>query len=311
MSERIFGSVLDLVGDTPLVRLPKLNNTGADIVAKLEFANPLSSVKDGIGLAMIEAAERDGRLRTGGEVIEPTSGNTGIGLAFVCAAKGYPLTLTMPDSMSLERRVILRALGAELVLTPAAEGMSGALAAARALHESRPGSFMPQQFENPANPEIHRRTTAQEILRDTDGRVDVLVAGVGTGGTLTGVGQVLKERKPAVRIVAVEPAGSPVLSGGAPGKHKIQGIGAGFVPDVLDRSIIDEVIQVENEEAFDTARRLADQEGILCGISSGAATAAALRVAGRPEFENKRIVTLLASTGERYISTDLFRKEEQ
>ncbi len=306
MSERIFGSVLDLVGDTPLVRLPKLNNTGADIVAKLEFANPLSSVKDRIGLAMIEAAERDGRLRTGGEVIEPTSGNTGIGLAFVCAAKGYPLTLTMPDSMSLERRVILRALGAELVLTPAAEGMSGALAAARALHESRPGSFMPQQFENPANPEIHRRTTAQEILRDTDGRVDVLVAGVGTGGTLTGVGSVLKERIPGFRVVAVEPSHSPVLSGGDPGPHKIQGIGAGFVPAVLDAGLIDEVVQVSNEEAMAMARRAAREEGLFVGISSGAALFAALALGERPDMAGKRIVVILASAGDRYISSELF-----
>ncbi len=306
MSPRIHDSVLSLVGGTPLVRLPRLNHTPADVLAKLEFFNPLSSVKDRIALAMIEAAERDGSLRPGGEVIEPTSGNTGIGLAFVCAAKGYRLTLTMPDSMTLERRVVLRALGAELVLTPAAEGMTGALRRASQLQADRPGSFMPQQFANPANPAIHMSTTAEEIWNDTGGEVDVLVCGVGTGGTLTGVASVLKERRPGFRVVAVEPSHSPVLSGGDPGPHKIQGIGAGFVPEVLDVSLIDEIVQVGNDEAMAMARRAAREEGLFVGISSGAALLAALAVADRPAMAGKRIVTILASAGDRYISSDLF-----
>ena len=306
MSPRIHDSVLSLVGGTPLVRLPRLNHTPADVLAKLEFFNPLSSVKDRIALAMIEAAERDGSLRPGGEVIEPTSGNTGIGLAFVCAAKGYRLTLTMPDSMTLERRVVLRALGAELVLTPAAEGMTGALRRASPLQADRPGSFMPQQFANPANPAIHMSTTAEEIWNDTGGEVDVLVCGVGTGGTLTGVASVLKERRPGFRVVAVEPSHSPVLSGGDPGPHKIQGIGAGFVPEVLDVSLIDEIVQVGNDEAMAMARRAAREEGLFVGISSGAALLAALAVADRPAMAGKRIVTILASAGDRYISSDLF-----
>ena len=307
MTTRIHDSVLDLVGDTPLVRLPRLNTTAADVLAKLEYFNPMASVKDRIGKAMIEAAERDGRLAPGGEVIEPTSGNTGIGLAFVCAARGYRLTLTMPESMSRERRAILRALGAELVLTPAAAGMKGAIARAAELLAERPGAFMPQQFDNPANPEIHRRTTAEEIWRDTGGEVDVLVAGVGTGGTLTGVASVIKPRRPGFRAVAVEPAESPVLSGGAPGPHKIQGIGAGFVPSILDTSLIDEIVRVTNDEAMAMARRAAREEGLFVGISSGAALHAALAVAARPECAGQRLVVVIPSFGERYLSSDLYR----
>ena len=307
MTTRIHDSVLDLVGDTPLVRLPRLNTTAADVVAKLEYFNPMASVKDRIGKAMIEAAERDGRLAPGGEVIEPTSGNTGIGLAFVCAARGYRLTLTMPESMSRERRAILRALGAELVLTPAAAGMKGAIARAAELLAERPGAFMPQQFDNPANPEVHRRTTAEEIWRDTGGEVDVLVSGVGTGGTLTGVASVIKPRRPGFRAVAVEPAESPVLSGGAPGPHKIQGIGAGFVPSILDTSLIDEIVRVTNDEAMAMARRAAREEGLFVGISSGAALHAALAVASRPECAGKRVVVVIPSFGERYLTSDLYR----
>jgi len=307
MSMNIRDSVLDLVGGTPLVRLPRLDDTGADVVAKLEYANPMASVKDRIALAMVEAAETDGRLEPGTEVIEPTSGNTGVGLAFVCAAKGYRLTLTMPDSMSMERRVILRALGAELVLTPAAQGMPGAVARATELVAERPGSFMPQQFENPANPAIHRLTTAEEIWRDTGGEVDALVAGVGTGGTITGVASVLKERRAGFKAIAVEPADSPVLSGGSPGPHKIQGIGAGFVPGVLDTGLIDEIIQVANDEAMAMARRAAHEEGLFVGISSGAALFAALAYARRPENEGQRIVVIIPSFGERYLSTDLYK----
>jgi cysteine synthase A len=258
---------------------------------------------------MIEAAEREGRLRPGALVVEPTSGNTGIGLAFVCAARGYRLILTMPETMSVERRMLLRALGADIVLTPGPAGMKGAIEEAERLVRETPGAFMPQQFKNPANPEVHRRTTAEEIWKDTDERVDAFVAGVGTGGTVTGVGSVLKERKPSVHVVAVEPAASPVLSGGSPGPHGIQGIGAGFVPDVLDMDVVDEVVQVEQEDAQTTARRLAREEGILAGISSGAAVWAAMEVAGRPESKGKLVVVLLPDTGERYLSTDLFRTE--
>jgi cysteine synthase A len=309
---RIFSDVVETIGKTPLVRLHRVaEGLTAEVLAKLEFFNPAGSVKDRIAGAMIRAAESEGKIGPGTRIVEPTSGNTGIALAFICAAKGYRLTLTMPETMSEERKKLLRHLGAEMILTRGDDGMKGAIAAAeRILAEDR-NAFMPNQFANPANPRVHRETTAQEIWNDTEGTVDIFVAGVGTGGTLTGVGQFLKEKKPDSRIIAVEPAGSPVLSGGAPGKHKIQGIGAGFVPEVLDRSIIDEVITVENEDAFETARRLADKEGILCGISSGAAAWAALTVARRAESANKRIVTLLASTGERYISTDLFKKEEQ
>ncbi len=303
---RVAESALDLIGNTPLVRLARLGkNLPCQILGKLEAKNPLGSVKDRIAWAMIRDAEERGLLRPGGVVVEPTSGNTGIGLAFVCAIRGYRLILTMPESMSLERRAILQALGAEIVLTPAEEGMAGAVRAAQELAK-RYHAFMPQQFENPANPRIHEETTAEEIWRDTEGRVDIFVAGVGTGGTITGVGRVLKSRKPTVRVVAVEPAASPVLSGGKPGRHRIQGIGAGFVPKVLDRSVIDEVITVTDEEAAETARTLARTEGLLVGISSGAAVAAALKIAARPESAGKVLVVILPDTGERYLSTGLF-----
>jgi len=304
----IHASVLDLIGNTPLVRVPKLNDTQADLVCKLEFFNPMGSVKDRIGLAMIEAAERDGTLRPGTEVIEPTSGNTGIALAFVCAAKGYPLTLTMPESMSLERRAILRALGCELILTPAKDGMPGAIAKARWLLQERPGAFMPQQFENPANPEVHRLTTAEEIWRDTAGQIDVLVAGVGTGGTVTGVGSVIKSRKPECRVVAVEPATSPVLSGGQPGPHKIQGIGAGFVPPILRTDLIDEIIPVQDQQAMAMARRAAKEEGLFVGISAGAALYAAMQVARRSVMTGRMVVVIIPSFGERYLTSDLYKE---
>ncbi len=303
---RIHDSILTLVGNTPLVRLQRLNPTSCDLLLKLEYFNPMSSVKDRIGLAMIEAAEAQGILGPGSEIVEPTSGNTGIGLAFVAAAKGYRITLTMPESMSQERRKVLRALGAELVLTPASEGMKGAIAAAQELHESRPGSFMPQQFANPANPDIHARTTAEEIWRDTEGQVDGLVSGVGTGGTITGVSRVLKQYNPGFRTFAVEPAASPVLSGGDPGPHKIQGIGAGFVPEVLEIDLIDEVLTVSDDEAMSMARQAARREGLLVGISSGAALAAGLKLAARPELAGKRLVVIIASFGERYLSSPLF-----
>jgi cysteine synthase A len=303
----ILVSVTEVVGKTPLVRLQSVGRElGASILVKLEFQNPLGSVKDRIALAMITAAEQQNLIGPGTFIVEPTSGNTGIGLAFVCATRKYKLCLTMPDTMSLERRKLLIHLGAELVLTPGASGMNGAIAKARDLVETTSDAYMPNQFANPANPEIHRRTTAEEIWRDTEGRVDILVAGVGTGGTITGVAEVLKERKPSFKAVAVEPADSPVLSGGQAGPHKIQGIGAGFVPPVLNRSIIDEIVTVSNEQAFDTARQLARHEGLLCGISSGAAVWAAMQVAVRPENHGKCIVTVLPSTGERYLSTALF-----
>jgi len=299
-------SIADTIGNTPLVklrRLPEEAGCVATIAAKLEFFNPASSVKDRIAVSMIDAAERDGRLRPGMEIVEPTSGNTGIGLAFVAAARGYRCRLFMPDTMSLERRALLRMLGAQLELTPGAEGMPGTLRRAEEYAASALNAFMPQQFDNPANPEIHRTTTAEEIWRDTDGRVDVFIAGVGTGGTITGVGEVLKQRKPDVKVIALEPTGSPVLSGGQPGKHRIQGIGAGFVPKVLNTDVIDEVVQVADEDAFSTALRVSAGEGILCGISSGAAAWAALEVGKRPENAGKLVVVVFPSAGERYISS--------
>ncbi len=305
---RIASDVTWLIGGTPLVRLNRLTEgLPATVAAKLEFFNPAHSVKDRIGAAMVDALEREGRLVPGrSTIVEPTSGNTGIALAMVAAARGYRCVLVMPESMSLERRKVLELLGAELVLTPAAEGMRGAAARAEELVREIEGAVMPQQFENPANPEIHATTTAEELWRDTDGEMAAFVAGVGTGGTITGVGRVWKRRRPGTRIVAVEPAASPVLSGGEPGPHKIQGIGAGFVPANLDLSVVDEVITVGNEEAIETARRLAREEGILAGISTGAACWAALRVAARPELEGKLVVFVAPSTSERYISTDLF-----
>jgi cysteine synthase A len=302
----IFDDITQTIGNTPLVRIRRMIQSEATVLAKLEFFNPLSSVKDRIGLAMIEAAEKSGQLVPGGEIIEPTSGNTGIALAFVCAARGYRLTLTMPASMSIERRKVLRALGAEIVLTPAEKGMTGAIERARELLAERPGSIMPQQFENPANPDVHRRPTAEEIWRDTDGQVDYLISGVGTGGTITGVSEVIKARRPSFKAIAVEPTASPVLSGGKPGPHKIQGIGAGFVPAILNTGIIDEVIQVSNEDAMAYARRAAQEEGLFVGISSGAALWAAEQIAKRPEAAGKTIVAIIPSAGERYLSTALF-----
>jgi cysteine synthase A len=306
---RVFDSITQTIGDTPLVRLnrlPQMQGIKAQVLAKLEFFNPISSVKDRIGVSMIEAMEADGRVGPDTVLIEPTSGNTGIALAFVAAARGYRLILVMPDSMSMERRKMLALLGAELVLTPAAQGMTGAINRAEELARETNNAVIPQQFQNPANPEIHRRTTAEEIWNDTNGGVDVFVAGIGTGGTITGVGQVLKQRKPAVKVVAVEPEDSPLLSQGRAGSHKIQGIGANFVPDILDRSVIDEIITVGNQTAFDTARALARYEGIPAGISSGAAIAAALRLAARPEMDGKMIVALVPDFAERYLSTALF-----
>ena len=307
---RIYDSITETIGDTPLVRLarmPKQVGAKADILLKLEFFNPIASVKDRIGVAMVEALERQGIVSPGkNTLVEPTSGNTGIALAFVAAAKGYRLILVMPESMSIERRKMLALLGAELVLTEASKGMKGAIAKAHEIIAATPGAIMPQQFENPANPEIHRKTTAEEIWNDTDGRVDIVISGVGTGGTITGVGQVLKARKPSVRMIALEPEDSPVLSGGQAGPHKIQGIGAGFVPAVLDRRVIDEVITISNETAFETARKVAKLEGIPVGISSGAAIAAALEVGARPDMAGKMIVTIIPSFAERYLSTALF-----
>jgi len=304
---KIANNVTELIGNTPLVKLQRVTDGAAgEVVAKLEFYNPAHSVKDRIGAAMLDAAERDGLIGPDTVIVEPTSGNTGIALAMVAAARGYKIVLTMPETMSKERRMLLRAYGAELILTPGPEGMGGAIAKATELAASDPKYFMPQQFENPANPAIHRATTAEEIWRDTDGTVDIVVGGVGTGGTITGVGQRLKELNPAVKIVAVEPAASPVLSGGAKGPHPIQGIGAGFIPGILDTTVYDEVIQVANDDAFATARRMAREEGLLVGISSGAATWAAVQLASRPENAGKRIVVIIPSFGERYLSTALF-----
>lgn len=305
----IYDNILGTIGNTPLVRLNRIRveaGAQAEVLAKLEFFNPLSSVKDRIALGMVEAAEAAGTLEADSILVEPTSGNTGIALAFVCAAKGYKLILTMPESMSIERRKMLKFLGAELVLTPAANGMKGAIAEAERIVAENPKATMLQQFKNGANPAIHRQTTAPEILHDTGGRLDVFISGVGTGGSLTGTAQVLKQELPSLKVIAVEPAASPVLSGGAAGPHKIQGIGAGFVPDVLDASLIDEIIAIDNDTAFATARKMATLEGIPVGISSGATIAAALQVAARPEMAGKRIVVMVASTAERYLSTDLF-----
>ncbi len=312
---KIFNNITETIGGTPLIRLNRIVPAGANICVKCEFFNPLSSVKDRIGVAMIEAAEKAGKIDSETLIIEPTSGNTGIALAFVCAAKGYKLTLTMPDSMSIERRKLLKALGASLVLTPAADGMKGAIAKAVELASQHPKSFIPQQFENPANPEIHKATTAEEIWADTDGKVDVVVAGVGTGGTLTGVSEVIRQRRPSFRAVAVEPVASPVITQTReghdvkPGRHKIQGIGAGFVPANLHMAAVDEVVQVTDEEAFEWARRLHKEEGIFGGISSGGNVAAAIKLAQRAEYAGKLIVVILPSIGERYLSTPLFEQE--
>ncbi len=307
----IYQNLTDLIGRTPLLQLNQYGRTAgvsANLIAKLEYFNPLGSVKDRIAYAMITDAEQKGLIKEGTVIIEPTSGNTGIGLAFVAAAKGYRLILTMPETMSVERRQLVAALGAEIVLTPGSEGMKGAIAKAQELAADSPSAFIPQQFENPANPKVHRETTAQEILADTGNSIAAFVAGVGTGGTVTGVGQILKEKVPGVKIFAVEPAASPVLSGGSPGPHKIQGIGAGFVPKVFDKNVVDEIITVANEDAFETSRRVAAAEGLLVGISSGAALTAATEIAKRPEFAGKNVVVILPDTGERYLSTPLFSK---
>lgn len=304
----IYEDITGTIGKTPLVKLNRIaEGLNSTLLAKLELKNPLGSVKDRIGLAMIKAGEESGLIKSGTLIVEPTSGNTGIALAFVCATRKYPLILTMPETMSIERRKLLKHLGAKIILTPGNDGMKGAINQAREIVAQSPNAYMPDQFSNPANPEIHRKTTAEEIWRDTNGGVDILVSGVGTGGTITGVAEVIKERKHSFRAVAVEPADSPVLSGGKPGPHKIQGIGAGFIPQTLNKGIIDEIITVTNEQAFETARAVAKSEGILCGISSGAAVWAALQIAGRPENKDKQIVVILPSTGERYLSTELFK----
>lgn len=304
---RIANNITELIGNTPLVRLNRLTEgLNAEVLAKLEYFNPAHSVKDRIGVAMIDAAEKAGLINQNSVIVEPTSGNTGIALAFVCAARGYKSIIIMPDTMSKERRILLRAFGAELILTPGSEGMPGAIAKANQLAKNDPRIFIPQQFQNPANPDIHRKTTAVEIINDTDGQLDYFVSGVGTGGTITGVGEVLKRHNPAIKVIAVEPSDSPVLSGGEKGKHPIMGIGAGFIPDVLNSNIYDEIIQVSGPDSFETARSMASQEGLLVGISSGAATWAALQIAKRPEATGKRIVVIIPSFGERYLSTPLY-----
>ncbi len=304
---RIYEDITQTIGNTPLVKLKRLSPANnAQVMVKLESFNPMSSVKDRIALSMVEDAEKSGKLKLGGLIIEPTSGNTGVGLAMVAAVKGYRLIITMPETMSIERRLILEFLGAQIVLTPGTTGMTGAVEKAMSLVAENPGAYMPSQFDNPANPEIHRRTTAEEIWRDTDGQIDIFVAGVGTGGTLTGVGSVLKKKKPGVKIIAVEPDSSAVLSGEKAGKHGIQGIGAGFIPKNIDMNVVDEIVRIKDDDAIDTARKLAKLEGIFCGISSGANVLAALRVAGRPENEGKKVVAIVCDTGERYLTTALF-----
>ena len=304
---KLYKDISQVIGNTPLVKLNRLiPGNGAEIYAKLEFFNPMSSVKDRIAKSMIETAEKAGELKPGGLIIEPTSGNTGLGLAMIAAAKGYKLIITMPETMSVERRMMIEYLGAEIFLTPGAKGMTGAVEKAEELMKERPGAYMPAQFDNPANPDAHKKTTAEEIWADTEGQVDIFVAGVGTGGTITGVGTVLKERKPGVRIIAVEPDSSAVLSGEKAGKHAIQGIGAGFIPSILDRNVIDEIIRIKDEEAIDTAKKLAKLEGIFCGISSGANVLGALKVAARPENAGKKVVVIICDTAERYLTTALF-----